>query len=411
MAVMYSKLGGCLGVTTKLGPLARTDLWAGVKGLLERLMTHLGLGSSLEEPWECLAGVVVGLLPSWEVVLTSWEAWVGLCLGGHLLPCLRVLFWLLARPAWVPGGLGGLLPSDEGRRALAWEREEVVAWERLLSSPGGIAPAWGALAWGQEEVVAWERLLSSPGGIAPAWGGAPPSLAWLLAYEGGGEVLASPWGGPAWEDLLSSLEGGEAWGGALPSLAWEIWFTWLFVCELRLWLWLLRLVLDLVIFPSFLLASKLNLFSCLCFTLLNLISLTLSTKSWHSLSLCVEIIAVSCDLHSSNCLEVLSKVKLIVLILAWSRSFSAFLSILLALVDFKVDFSLILTGIKSLWRHLKVNILWFLYSEALILSFPHNLNKHHASIPSSCSRILCRFLILLVKSWRIVVISGTVHWL
>ena len=51
MAVMYSKLGGCLGVTTKLGPLAKTDLWAGVKGLLERFMAHLGLGSSLEEPW------------------------------------------------------------------------------------------------------------------------------------------------------------------------------------------------------------------------------------------------------------------------------------------------------------------------------------------------------------------------
>ena len=62
---------------------------------------------------------VVGLLPSKEVVLTSWEAWVGLCLGGHLLPCLRVLFLLLARLAWVLGGLGGLLPSDEGRRELA----------------------------------------------------------------------------------------------------------------------------------------------------------------------------------------------------------------------------------------------------------------------------------------------------
>ena len=46
MAVIYSKLGGCLGDTAKLGPLARTDLCAGVKGLLERLMTHLGLGSS-----------------------------------------------------------------------------------------------------------------------------------------------------------------------------------------------------------------------------------------------------------------------------------------------------------------------------------------------------------------------------
>ena len=61
MAVMYSKLGGCLGVTAKLGPLARTDLCAGVKGLLERLMTHLGLGSSLEEPWlDLLGGVEEG---------------------------------------------------------------------------------------------------------------------------------------------------------------------------------------------------------------------------------------------------------------------------------------------------------------------------------------------------------------
>ena len=56
MAVMYSKLGGWLGVTTKLGPLARTDLWAGVKGLLERLMTHLGLCSSLEDPLGSLLG-------------------------------------------------------------------------------------------------------------------------------------------------------------------------------------------------------------------------------------------------------------------------------------------------------------------------------------------------------------------
>ena len=223
------------------------------------------------------------------MVLTSWEAWVGLCLGGCLLPCLRVLFLLLARPAWELGGLGGLLPSNEGRRALAWEKEEVVPWEWLLSSPGEVVPAWGGLAWEREEVLAWERLLSSPGGIAPAWGGAPPSLAWLLACEGGREVLASPWGGTAWEDLLSSPEGGEAW---------EIWFTWLFVCELRLWLF--RLVLNLVIFPSFLMVSKLNLFSCLCLTLLNLISPTLSTKSWHSLSLCVKIIAASCDLLNHN---------------------------------------------------------------------------------------------------------------
>ena len=52
-------LGGCLGVTTKLGPLASTDLCAGVKGLLERLITPFGLGSSKgEEPCRvlCLLG-------------------------------------------------------------------------------------------------------------------------------------------------------------------------------------------------------------------------------------------------------------------------------------------------------------------------------------------------------------------
>ena len=56
MAVMYSKLGGYLGDTAKLGPLARTDLCAGVKGLLDRLMTHFGLGSSGEDLWGSLFG-------------------------------------------------------------------------------------------------------------------------------------------------------------------------------------------------------------------------------------------------------------------------------------------------------------------------------------------------------------------
>ena len=50
MAVIYSKVGGCLGDTTKLGPLAKTDFCAAVKSLLDRLMTHFGLGSSGEDP-------------------------------------------------------------------------------------------------------------------------------------------------------------------------------------------------------------------------------------------------------------------------------------------------------------------------------------------------------------------------
>ena len=72
---------------------------------------------------------------------------------------------------------------------------------------------------------------------------------------------------------------------------------------------LLLVLLDhLVIFPSFLIVSKFSLFNCLSLTLLNLVSPTFSTKSWHSLSFCVETIVASFDLHSSNCLEVWSKI-------------------------------------------------------------------------------------------------------
>ena len=59
MAVMYSKLGGCLREMSKFWSLAKTDLCALVKGLFYTFMTHFGLGSSLgEEPWGllCLLG-------------------------------------------------------------------------------------------------------------------------------------------------------------------------------------------------------------------------------------------------------------------------------------------------------------------------------------------------------------------
>ena len=64
MAVIYSKLGGCLGVTAKLGPLARTDLCARVKGLLERLDDPLGVRFFIKDPWGSLLGVVVEMLSS-----------------------------------------------------------------------------------------------------------------------------------------------------------------------------------------------------------------------------------------------------------------------------------------------------------------------------------------------------------
>ena len=100
MAVMYSKLGGCLGETAKLGPLARTGLCAWVKGLLAKLMTHLGLGPSLEESWELFALMLLEgeMLPSWvlvllawEVALCPWEAWDALSLADGLLPLPELL--------------------------------------------------------------------------------------------------------------------------------------------------------------------------------------------------------------------------------------------------------------------------------------------------------------------------------
>ena len=169
MAVMYSKLGGCLGVTAKLGPLARTDLWAGVKGLLERLMTHLGLGSSLEEPWGCLAGGSgVIAFPGGSMNLLGG-------LGGPLpwgLPATlpKIICWIISLTCL---GVRGVRRSP-----VFWWRQE----SSRLGGKGGNDLGKTGIFPGQDRVV-------------PAWGGAPPSLAWLLACKSAGEVLASLWGG------------------------------------------------------------------------------------------------------------------------------------------------------------------------------------------------------------------------
>ena len=129
---------------------------------------------------------------------------------------------------------------------------------------------------------------------------------------------------------------------------------------LTAWGRLLLMLEDQVIFPSFLFTKFWNFLICLFLTLLNLVSPTLSMKPWHSLSLSVEMIDASWDLHCSSCMAMLVRMLFMLLILACINSFSAFLIIFLALVVFKVDFSLRLTGTNSLCRHLKVNILWFL---------------------------------------------------
>ena len=223
MAVIYSKLGGCLGVTAKLGPLARTDLWAGVKGLLERLMTHLGLGSSLEDPWGGLqgGGSEVAFPGDSAILLGS----LGCPMTGECLrPCLTDLVRLLNWPAW-----GELLPSLWEGWALAWELllpslvgRRAVAWEELFPLPEGRwAIAWEELLPSLEGrwAVAWGELLPSPGGRWAIAGGELRRMPnWLPARV---ELLPS-WGGRwviAWGELLPSPEGRWAVAGRelLPS--------------------------------------------------------------------------------------------------------------------------------------------------------------------------------------------------
>ena len=86
-------------------------------------MTHLGLGSSMEESWGLLALLLVEgeVLPSWElallvwvVALFSWKAWEALSLIEHLTTWEEAL---LARET---------LLSNWGVLLSAWE-----VWEAL----------------------------------------------------------------------------------------------------------------------------------------------------------------------------------------------------------------------------------------------------------------------------------------
>ena len=180
MAVMYSKLGSCLGVTAKLGPLARTDLWAGVKGLLERLMTHFRLGSSLEEPWG-------GLLEGGSGVVFLGDG--------------AILLGRLGCP--VPGGMPRALPkwpswvakltcmgraSGLGNAASFTGRKESSGLGRIASFPrrkmknclgrtasftqGKVSSCWGRIAFfNRGKVSNWQsRVTGSAWCLTPYWG-------------------------------------------------------------------------------------------------------------------------------------------------------------------------------------------------------------------------------------------------
>ena len=299
------------------------------------------------------------VLSAWEAALISWEAWDSLCLVECLKPCLPDLTWLPTWPAWelpllpwegwvfaweelLPSQKEGeqlpgrycFLPSEEGEQLpgrnclLPWEegeqwpgRNHFLPWEEGEQLPGEncflpheegeqLPEKNCFFPWRESEQLPGRNCLlpqeegeQLPGRTASFPGRKVSSgLGWRIAAFPEGRWVPKP--KPAWEALgpFHSLgkRKGLAGGVLLPSPEGR----WAPACLLATRLlpaWGELLLETLVIFLSFLLTKFWNLLSCLCLTLLNLISPTLSMKPWHSLSLCVEIIDAKLDLHSSVC--------------------------------------------------------------------------------------------------------------
>ena len=277
---MYSKLGGCLGVTAKLGPLASTDLCAGVKGLLERLITHFGLGSSKSGRtlWDV---VPTGERPCFlgNIVLVKYPLRNSTVLLRHLadlpmgVPACLALSLAEHLTTWGGVELSAQRVSSSGEEGeLAWEislsaSERVLssskAWEislsaseeyYLLGKPGNCLPGRchslpvkecyllgkpGNFLPGRSHSLPVKEcyFLGKPGNCLPGrchsllvkecylLGKAGNCLPWKISLSPNERVLSTgeAWELPAWESSLSAservLSSGEAWG--LP--AWEKW--------------------------------------------------------------------------------------------------------------------------------------------------------------------------------------------
>ena len=154
-------------------------------------------------------------------------------------------------------------------------------WRRVKGGTW-LTACWNSLGrtasftWGKVSSC-WGRIASFPGRkVSNCWRRVRGD-AWLLT---GVELMA-------WEGLPPSLEGRRApawllvWGVLLLSPGGEV-LACLTDWEPKLLDGMRFVALALVTFPSFLWIRILNLFNCLCLTLVNLISLTLLMKPWHS---------------------------------------------------------------------------------------------------------------------------------
>ena len=187
--------------TAKLCPLARTDLCAWVKGLQDKLITCLGLGSSMEEPWGLFALLLLGeVLPPWELMLLDW--WVVLFSWGawnDLTECLLPL------PGLLPACL--LLLLVGGLACASWEPALLVIWKTPLSTWEIALSAWEV--WEAlclvEHLTAWEELLLAGETLLSTWG-----------------IVLSVWKVvnllPAWDLVIPKLPSWEIVLLMLPSL-------------------------------------------------------------------------------------------------------------------------------------------------------------------------------------------------
>ena len=163
MAVMYSKLEGCLDETTKLDPLGRTDL------------LHLSqrFAGQVNNPLKVrfLHGRILGVVCPTVVGGSVASLWArATCLGSSTvllgsLECPKSN-WVPVTPAWLATCLLNIVASG-GIAPASWEPTLLVAWEVALL--GGEAPlaweTWGILlsVWEalslDEHLTAWEEAL------------------------------------------------------------------------------------------------------------------------------------------------------------------------------------------------------------------------------------------------------------
>ena len=177
IAVIYSNLGGCLEVTAKLGPLASTDLCAGVKGLLDKLITHFGLGSSKgEEPCRvlCLLGKD---LASWEALAWGDATW-GTALSGWetTLSTLGVVpACLVELPAWgmclAWEALSPCRVPDSLAKYSTLCLKSTVLWRLGAACLGNITLGKSAVFWGGLGTACLGELILCWWKSAIYWGG------------------------------------------------------------------------------------------------------------------------------------------------------------------------------------------------------------------------------------------------